>query len=612
MSDVQKIRNIAIIAHVDHGKTTIIDSMFKQAGVFRNNQSTDDRLMDSNEIEKERGITILAKCTSIEWQDYHINIIDTPGHADFGGEVERILSMVDCVLLLVDSAEGPLPQTKFVLSKALSLGLRPIVIINKIDRQDAQPDEVLNQIFDLFVSLGANDQQLDFPILYAVGRDGWCVDDLAKVNSDEPKDLTPLFELIVKHVPCPKANLDAPFSMLVTLIDADSFVGRMLIGKIESGRVHVGQDIKAINVTGEHMERGKLTKLFTFAGPKRIPAEEAAAGEIVCIAGLTKASVADTICDPAVTEAIPALPIDPPTMAVTISVNDSPFAGKDGSKVTSRLIRERLFAEAEKNVAIVVEDSSASGDAFEVKGRGELQLGILIETMRREGFELSVSRPRILFQTDAQGNKLEPVEEIVVDVDNEFASAVIDKISQRKGIMQDMQQGKYDKTRITFLAPSRGLIGYQSEFLTDTRGTGILNRVFHSYEPYKGDLSFLRTGVIISNDQGQAVAYAIWYIQERGVMFINPGDDVYEGMIIGQNAKSNDMEVNILKTKNLTNIRASGSDEAIRLVPPKTMTLEQMITFIQDDELVEVTPKHLRLRKKILSSIERKKNKRNN
>ena len=597
-----QIVNIAIIAHVDHGKTTLIDAMLSQSGTFHENKQLQSRIMDSNDLERERGITILAKCTAINWKQNKINIIDTPGHADFGGEVERVLSMADSALLLVDAAEGPMPQTKFVLSKALALGLKPIVIINKVDRSDARCDEVLNEIFDLFVVLDASEEQLDFPVLYAVGRDGWCVKDL---DNDPKENLHPLFDLILEHVKPAAFDKNAPFSMLATLLDYDSFLGRMLIGRIYSGTAKAMMNFKAIDLEGKTVEQGRLTKLQTFKGTERVAVESAVAGDIVCIAGLQKASVADTLCDMSVTQAIKSTAIDPPTMAITIAVNDSPLAGREGTKVTSRMIRDRLIAESQTNVAITVKESE-NKDAFEVGGRGELQLGVLIENMRREGFELSVSRPKVLFKKDENGNLLEPIEEVIIDVDDEFSGCVVDKIALRKGEMTDMKPSGGGKTRICFLVPSRGLIGYQSEFLTDTKGTGVINRLFHSFAPYKGELGFKRNGSLIAIGSGEAVAYAIFKIQERGTMFIKTGDKVYDGMIVGQNSKSGDLEVNVLRTKQLTNIRASGSDEAIRLTPPKLMTLEEMITYIANDELVEVTPKSLRLRKKYLDSNQRK------
>lgn len=599
---MKEIRNIAIIAHVDHGKTTLIDSLLKQCGTFRENQSVTERVMDSNDLEKERGITILAKCTSIKWNDIRINIIDTPGHADFGGEVERVLSMADGVILLTDAAEGPMPQTKFVLGKALAQGLRPIVVINKIDRGDARPDEVVDEVFDLFVALDASSEQLEFPILYASGRDGWAVKDLA----DDRKNLEPLLETIVAHVPQPQVDKDAPFSMLVTLLESDPFLGRVLTGRIVSGTATVNMPVKAMNLNGEVVEQFRLTKLQTFAGIERVPVDKAVAGDIISVAGMVKTSVADTICDLAVNQPVASTPIDPPTMAITVSVNDSPYAGQEGTKVTSRMIRDRLMAEAETNVAITVTESEGK-DAYEVGGRGELQLGVLIETMRREGFELSVSRPRVLLRKDDTGQWLEPIEEVVVDVDDEYSGVVVEKVSQRKGQMIDMRPSGGGKTRVIFHAPSRGLIGYQSEFLTDTRGSGVMNRLYHAHAPYKGDIPGRRNGALIAMDQGEAVAYAIFNLQDRGVMFINPQEKVYGGMVVGEHSRDNDLEINVLKGKQLTNMRASGKDEAIRLVPPRKMSLEEMISYIEDDELVEVTPKNLRLRKKELDPNERKK-----
>ncbi len=598
-----EIRNIAIIAHVDHGKTTLIDALLQQSGAFRDNETVKECVMDSNDLESERGITILAKCTSITVNDVRINIIDTPGHADFGGEVERILSMADGVILLTDAAEGPMPQTKFVLSKALAQGLKPIVVINKIDRPDGRPDEVVDEVFDLFVALDANEDQLDFPILYASGRNGWCTKEL-----DDPReDLKPLIETIISHVEKPKVDVDAPFSMLVTLLESDPFLGRILTGRICSGTAKINMPIRAIDLNGKVIETGRLTKLQSFDGITRVPVESAQAGDIIAIAGLEKASVADTIGDIAVTEPLQSTPIDPPTMAVTLSVNDSPFAGQEGSKVTSRMIRDRLFAEAETNVAITVTET-AGKDAYEVGGRGELQLGVLIETMRREGFELSVSRPRVLLKKDEEtGRTLEPIEEVVVDVDDEYSGTVVEKVSIRKGQMTDMRPSGGGKTRITFLAPSRGLIGYQSEFLTDTRGTGIMNRLYHSHGAYKGEITSRRNGALISTGQGEAVAYAIFNLQERGIMFVKPQDKVYEGMVIGENSRDKDLDINILKGKQLSNVRASGTDEAIRLTPPKLMSLEEMISYIGDDELVEITPKNLRLRKRLLDPNDRKK-----
>jgi GTP-binding protein len=600
MTASKDIRNIAIIAHVDHGKTTLIDSILKQSGSFRENQQVAERLMDSNDLEKERGITILAKCTAIDWEGTRINIIDTPGHADFGGEVERVLDMADGVILLTDAAEGPLPQTKFVLGKALKLGLRPIVMINKVDRADARPDKVLDEVFDLFVALDASEEQLDFPILFASGRDGWCAPSLTAPR----ENLHPLLELVLKHVPAPKVDENASFSMLTTLLSADPYLGRVLTGKIYSGKAKVNMTVKSMGLDGKTVETFRLTKLMSFSGIDRVPVTEAVAGEIICVAGMEKTSVADTICDTSVMEPIKTQPVDPPTMAITITVNDSPLAGTEGKKLTSTMIRERLMAEAETNVAIRVNESE-SREAFELAGRGELQLGVLIETMRREGFELSVSRPRVLFRKDENGQVTEPYEEVIIDVDQEYASSVIDKMNQRKAEMQDMRESGAGKSRIVFIAPSRGLIGYQSQFLTDTRGTGIMNRLFHSYGPYKGDVATRRNGALISTDKGEAVAYAIFNLQDRGTMFIGHQDKVYQGMVVGEHSRENDLDINVLKGKKLTNVRASGADEAVILVPPRKMSLEEMMAYINDDELVEVTPKSLRLRKRFLSPNER-------
>ena len=578
----------------------MVDTILKQSGTYRENQQVTERVMDSGDLEKERGITILAKCTAVQWKDYRVNVIDTPGHADFGGEVERIMNMADGVLLLVDSAESVLPQTKFVLGKALKQGLRPIVVINKIDRQDARPDEVLDEIFDLFVSLDANDQQLDFPVVYASGRDGW-----AALSLDDPREsLAPLMDLIIDHVPAPGLNPDAPFTMLATLLDRDPYLGRVLTGRVTSGRAKVNMAVKALNLDGKQVETFRLTKLLSYKGLQRVPVDVVEAGDIICVAGMVNASVSDTICDPQVSEPVKSTPVDPPTMSITITVNDSPYAGTEGKKLTSTMIRERLMSEAETNVAIRITES-ANRDAFEVAGRGELQLGVLIENMRREGFELSVSRPRVLFQKDEDGNTLEPYEEVFCDVDEEYTGVVVDKMTQRKAEMTDMRPSGAGKTRITFKAPSRGLIGYQGQFLTDTRGTGVMNRVFHSYGPYKGDMSGRHYGALISTDKGDAVAYAIFNLQDRGTMFIGSGDRVYQGMIVGENSRDNDLDINVLKGKQLTNIRASGKDDAVILVPPRKMSLEEMIAYINDDELVEVTPKSLRLRKKHLSPNER-------
>ncbi len=597
----QNLRNIAIIAHVDHGKTTLIDAIMKQSGLFRDNQAVDERVMDSGDLEKERGITILAKPTSITWQNTRINIIDTPGHADFGGEVERVLDMADGVILLTDAAEGPMPQTKFVLGKALAQGLRPIVVINKVDRPDGRPDEVVDEVFDLFVSLDASPEQLDFPILYASGRDGWCATEL----DDARDNLHPLLDIILAHVPPPMVEPDKPFAMLATLLDSDPYIGRCLTGRVLQGKATLNAAVKAINLNGDQIETGRLTKLLRFEGTKRVPVDEVQAGDLICIAGLTKASVADTIGDPSITDALASTPIDPPTMSVTITVNDSPFAGQEGKKVTSTVIRERLLAEVETNVAITFAESD-NKDAFEIGGRGELQLGVLIETMRREGFEMNVSRPKVLLRNE-NGQKLEPVEEVTIDVDEEFSSTVVDSMNRRKAKMIDMRSAGAGKSRIVFHAPSRGLIGYQSRFLTQTRGTGVLNRVFHEYAPYSGDIPGRRNGALIASETGTAVAYALFNLQDRGVMFIDPQTPVYHGMIVGEHSRDNDLEINVLKGKKLTNIRASGADEAVILTPPRRMSLEEMMAYVEFDELLEVTPTSLRLRKRYLLEHERKK-----
>ena len=593
------MRNIAIIAHVDHGKTTLVDGLLRQSGTFRDNQKVANCVMDSNDLERERGITILSKCTSVEWNGTHINIVDTPGHADFGGEVERILSMVDGVVLLVDASEGPMPQTKFVLGKALKIGLKPIVVINKADKPDARPDEVLNEIFDLFVSLNATDEQLDFPILYASGRNGWAVREL----EDEHKDLTPLFETILSYVSEPVCEPDKPFRMLATTLEADPFVGRILTGKIQSGSVKVNDTVKVISEKGE-IERTKITKIMAYKGLDRVALTEAHAGDIVAVAGIVKGTVADTICALEVenSDFIKAQPIDPPTLTMTFSVNDSPLAGREGDKVTSRVIWARLEKEAEGNIALKISRTDNS-DTFEVAGRGELQLGVLIETMRREGFELSISRPKVIMKRDEAGNLLEPIEEVVVDVDEEFSGVVVEKLSQRRAELIEMIPSQIgNKVRLIFHAPSRGLI----EFLTDTRGTGVMNRIFYEFEPYKGEIDERRNGVMISSEDGQAIAYSLWKLQDRGPMFIEHNSPVYVGMIIGEHTKYNDIEVNPTKSKQLTNIRAAGKDEAIDLIPPRKMSLEQALSYIQADELLEVTPKSLRLRKRILDPIARK------
>ena len=598
---MENLRNIAIIAPVDHGKTPLIDSIMNQSGMFRDNQDIDERIMDSGDLEKERGITILAKPTSIQWKDTRINIIDTPGHADFGGEVERVLSMTDGVILLTDAAEGPMPQTKFVLSKALAQGLKPIVIVNKIDRPDGRPDAVIDEVFDLFVSLDATDEQLDFPILYAAGRDGWCVKDL----NDPKENLHALLDLILDHVEPPKVESNKPFAMLSTLLDSDPYLGRCLVGRVEQGTAKVNDNVKAINLSGEQVESGRLTKLFKFEGTERVAVDEVQTGDIICIAGLAEASVADTICNLDVTEPISSTPIDPPTMSITITVNDSPLAGLEGKKVTSTVIRERLLAEAETNVAISFAENEKK-DAFEIGGRGELQLGVLVETMRREGYELTVSRPHVVYKIDKNDKKLEPIEEVIIDVDDEYASTVIDSMNKRKAEMLDMRNTS-GKTRLIFKAPSRALIGYQSRFLTETRGTGVVNRLFDSYGPFKGEISTRRNGALIATQTGTAVAYAIFNLQDRGVMFIDPQTKVYQGMIVGEHNRPNDLEINILKGKQLTNVRASGTDEAVKLATPRKMSLEQMMAYINEDEVLEVTPQNLRLRKQYLDPHQRKK-----
>ncbi|MEM9014858.1 MAG: translational GTPase TypA [Pseudomonadota bacterium] len=593
------LRNIAIIAHVDHGKTTLVDEMLRQSGAVREGSEMAERAMDSNDIERERGITILAKCTSIVWEGraepVRINIVDTPGHADFGGEVERILSMVDGCLLLIDAAEGPMPQTKFVLSKALSIGLKPIVVLNKVDRPSADPDAALDAAFDLFAALGANDEQLDFPVLYAAGRDGWAATSL----EGERSALTPLFEQVVAHVPAPAITAEdanAPFRMLATTLEADPYLGRILTGRIVSGRAKPGVTMKALSRDGALIEQARVTKVLAFRGLKRQPIDEAFPGDIVAIAGFSTASVADTIADVGAEAPLPAQPIDPPTLSITLAANDSPLAGREGDKVQSRVIRERLLRQAEGDVAISVRETD-NKDAFEVAGRGELQLGVLIENMRREGFELAVSRPRVVTRTDENGALLEPIEEVVIDVDDEYAGVVIEKLSQKKAELAEMKQAGAGKTRLTMHAPARALIGYHGEFLTDTRGTGVMNRSYLEHAPHKGAIAGRRNGVLISNGDGDAVPYALWNLEERGVMFISPGERVYKGMIIGENAKPDDLDVNPLKAKQLTNIRAAGKDDAVRLTPPKRMSLEQAIAYIDDDELVEVTPKTVRLRK---------------
>ncbi|KMO15156.1 translational GTPase TypA [Methylobacterium platani] len=596
-----KLRNIAIIAHVDHGKTTLVDKLLQQSGSFRENQRVEERAMDSNDLEKERGITILAKATSVVWKDTRINIVDTPGHADFGGEVERILSMVDGVIVLVDAAEGPMPQTKFVVSKALKIGLRPIVAVNKVDRPDARITEVVNEVFDLFAALDATDEQLDFPILYGSGRNGWMA---TSPEGDQAEGLAPLFDLVLEHVPQAKTE-EGAFRMLGTLLEANPFLGRIITGRIASGTVKPNQQIKVLDREGKVVETGRVSKILAFRGLERQPIEVGEAGDIVSIAGLVKGTVADTFCDPQVETPIQAQPIDPPTVTMSFIVNDSPLAGTEGDKVTSRMIRDRLFKEAEGNVTLKIEEA-ADKDSFYVSGRGELQLAILIETMRREGFEIAVSRPRVVFEKDEAGEIMEPIEEVVIDVDEEYSGVVVQKMSERKADMIEMRPSGGNRLRLVFHAPTRGLIGYQGELMTDTRGTAIMNRLFKAYEPYKGEIAGRRNGVLMSNDQGEAVAYALWNLEDRGPMMIEPGWKVYQGMIIGEHNRENDLEVNVLKGKKLTNIRTTSKDEAVRLTPPIRMTLERSLAWIQDDELVEVTPKSIRLRKAVLDPNDRK------
>jgi GTP-binding protein len=599
------LRNIAIIAHVDHGKTTLVDRLLQQSGSFRENQRVVERAMDSNDLERERGITILAKATSLVWKDTRINIVDTPGHADFGGEVERILNMVDGALVLVDAAEGPLPQTKFVVSKALKMGLKPIVIINKVDRSDARSTEVANAVFDLFAALDATEEQLDFPILYGSAKQGWMA-----ASADGPKDqgMAPLFDLVLSHVAPPQVE-QGPFRMLGTILESNPYLGRIVTGRISSGSVKPNQQVKVLDRNGELIEEGRVTKVLAFRGLERAPIEEGSAGDIVAIAGLPEAFVSHTLCAPEVTEPLPAQPIDPPTLTMTFRINDSPLAGTEGDKVQSRVIRDRLLREGEGNVTLRISESSEK-DSMEVAGRGELQLGILIETMRREGFELAVSRPKVLFQHGPSGDLLEPIEEVVVDVDEEHSGVVVQKLAERKGEMIEMRPSGGGRVRLIFYAPTRGLIGYQGELLTDTRGTAVMNRLFHAYGPHRGEIVGRRNGVLISTDQGEAVAYAMWNLEDRGPMMIEPGWKIYRGMILGEHTRGNDLEVNVLKGKKLTNIRTHSKDEAIRLTPPIRMTLEKALAYIEDDELVEVTPKSIRLRKKLLDPNDRKRNER--
>jgi GTP-binding protein len=597
-----QIRNVAIIAHVDHGKTTLVDKLLSQSGAFREHYVVTDRALDRNDLEKERGITILAKCASVVWHDTKINIVDTPGHADFGGEVERILNMVDGAIVLVDAAEGVLPQTKFVVGKALARGIHPLVVVNKVDRGDARPDEVHTEIFDLFAALGASDSQLDFPMLYASGRNGW-----ADATLDGPrKDLSALFNLVLSHVPPPTVKPDAPFAMIASILEYDNFLGRVLTGRVEQGVARLNMPVKVLRRDGSVVETGRLTKLLSFRGLDRVPVEEVVAGDIIAVAGLSEGTIPDTIGAPELTAPLPAIPVDPPTLAMTFRINDGPLAGREGKKVTSRQIRERLFREAEGNVAIRVTESNET-DAFEVAGRGELQLGVLIEQMRREGFELTIGRPRVLTRRNPEnGDREEPMEEVLVDVDEPYTGIVVEKLSRRKGDLRDMRPSGGGKVRMTFNIPSRGLIGYHGEFLTDTRGTGIMNRLFAGYGPWRGTIEGRRAGSLISTEGGETIHYALFYIQERGTMFVNPGEKVYQGMIIGEHSRESDLEVNPIKEKKLTNIRAAGKDDAMLLIPPRKMSLEQAIAYVEDDELVEVTPGAVRLRKRYLDPHERK------
>ncbi len=601
--DLQRdLRNVAIIAHVDHGKTTLVDQLLRQSGAFGAHQHVAERALDRNDLERERGITILAKVASVAWGETRINIVDTPGHADFGGEVERILNMVDGAVVLVDAAEGVLPQTKFVVGKALARGLRPIVIINKVDRGDARPDEVATEVFDLFAALGATDEQLDFPILYASGRQGWA--DLELEGARE--NLNPLFELILSHVPAPALDEEAPFAMVASILESDNFLGRVLTGRVEQGRATLNMPVKVLRADGSVVETGRLTKLLAFRGLERVPVESVAAGDIIAVAGLKEATIPETIGATEITAALPADPVDPPTLSMTFRINDGPLAGREGKKVTSRQIRDRLFREAEGNVAIKVTDSNET-EAFEVAGRGELQLGVLIEQMRREGFELTIGRPRVLTRVNEEtGEREEPMEEALIDVDEPYSGVVVDKMSRRKGELVDIRPSGGGKQRLTFRIPSRGLIGYHGEFLTDTRGTGVMNRLFAGYGPWRGTLEGRRNGALISNSDGESVQYSLFSLQDRGTLFVNPGEKIYIGMILGEHSRDNDLDVNAVREKKLTNIRAAGKDEALLLIPPRRMSLEQAIAYIQDDELVEVTPGAIRLRKRHLDPNARK------
>lgn len=600
----ENIRNIAIIAHVDHGKTTLVDAMLAQSGTFRTNEVVDERVMDSNDLEKERGITILAKNTSLYYKGTKINIIDTPGHADFGGEVERGLEMVDGVLLLVDAFEGCMPQTRFVLTKALALDLQPIIVVNKVDRPNARPYEVVDEVLELFIDLGATDEQLDTPVIYASGRDGWAT---AEYNPEQPnEDLTEMFELIVNSIPCPKCEDNAPFQMLVSNVDYDEYTGRIAVGKIERGSIKVNQQLSICHPDGT-VSKGKATKLYTFEGLNKTPAEEVGAGDVVAISGIADINIGETVCEVNTPDALPFVKIDEPVLSMTFSVNDSPFAGRDGKFVTSRHLRDRLYRELDSNVSLKVEDTDST-EAFIVSGRGELHLSVLIENMRREGYEFQVSNPVVIYKTIA-GELCEPIERLSVDVPEEYNGVVMDSVIQRKGELTNMSPTAQNYTRLEFLIPSRGLIGYRSELLTATKGNAIINSILEKYEPYKGELQGRNRGVIVAWEDGESVTYGLYNAQDRGSLFIGAGVKVYEGMIVGENARSEDIVINVCKRKHVTNTRASGSDDSLKLVPPRDMSLEQCLDFIADDELLEVTPNHLRMRKRVLKTDLRAKSK---
>ncbi|WP_324780574.1 translational GTPase TypA [Thiobacillus sedimenti] len=601
----RKLRNIAIIAHVDHGKTTLVDQLLKQSGTFRDNQAVDERVMDSNDLEKERGITILAKNTAIEYGDTHINIVDTPGHADFGGEVERVLGMVDGVVLLVDAVEGPMPQTRFVTKKALALGLRPIVVINKVDRPGSRPDWVVDQTFDLFDKLGATDEQLDFPIIYASGLNGWACLDLkdAPSKGGSAADMTPLFETVLAHVPTPPGSSDAPLQLQIAALDYSTYTGRLGVGRILNGRIKPGMQVAVMNHE-EQVATGRINQVLGFKGLERIPVDEAEAGDIIIISGLEDIGIGVTICDKDSPVGLPMLSVDEPTLTMDFMVNSSPLAGTEGKFVTSRQIRDRLTKELLTNVALRVEDTG-DADVFRVSGRGELHLTILLENMRREGFELAVAKPRVVYK-EIDGEKCEPYENLTIDLEDEHQGAVMEEIGRRRGELTNMESDGQGRTRLEYHIPARGLIGFQSDFMTMTRGTGLMSHVFDDYGPVKADLPGRHNGVLVSQENGEAVAYALWNLEDRGRMFVSPGDKLYEGMIIGIHSRDNDLVVNPIKGKKLTNVRASGTDEAVRLTPPIKLTLESAVEFIDDDELVEITPKSIRIRKRHLQEHDRK------